>query len=112
MSLSRRDFLRMSCCSAAGVGLAAGISRFGMINALAQSSADYKALVCIFLFGGNHGNNLIIPMGGGTAPGSYQNYANLRSPLALPFGSLTGQTVTTLTACVPFSFHPALLQPW
>ncbi len=106
MSLSRRDFLRMSCCSAAGVGLAAGISRFGMINALAQSSADYKALVCIFLFGGNDGNNLIIPMGSGSAPGSYQNYANLRSALALPFGSLTGTTVTTLTGGVPYAFHP------
>src|SRR5260370_37499796 len=97
MSPSRRDFLRMSCCSAAGVGLAAGISRFGMINALAQSSADYKALVCIFLFGGNDGNHLIIPMGSGSAPGSYLNYANLRSAPALQFCSLTRTTGTELT---------------
>jgi uncharacterized protein (DUF1501 family) len=106
MSLSRRDFLRMSCCSAAGLGLAAGISRFGLINAYAQSSPGYKALVCIFLFGGNDGNNLIIPMSGGTAPGSYQNYANLRAALALPFGSLMGTTVTTVTGAVPYAFHP------
>ena len=105
MSLSRRDFLRMSCCSAAGLGLAAGISRFGTINALAQGT-DYKALVCIFLFGGNDGNNLFIPMRSGSAPGSYQNYANLRTALALPFGALTNTTVQTLTGAVPYAFHP------
>src|SRR5579859_3224979 len=59
-SLSRRDFMRLSCCSAAGAALATGIGRFGLVNAYAQGPT-YKALVCIFLFGGNDGNNTVIP---------------------------------------------------
>ena len=29
----------------------------GMMNALAQNSSQYQALVCVFLFGGNDANN-------------------------------------------------------
>jgi len=40
----------------------AGLGRFGMMSALAAPTCtDYKALVCIFLFGGNDSNNLIVP---------------------------------------------------
>ena len=65
-SLSRRDFIRLSCCSAAGAAMATGMGRFGLVNAYAQCTATggYKALVCIFLFGGNDGNNTLIPFGG------------------------------------------------
>src|SRR5258706_131611 len=49
---NRREFLIMSAL--------AGLTRFGAVNALAQAS-DYKALVCIFMFGGNDGNHMIIP---------------------------------------------------
>ena len=37
-------------------------SRLGMVTAYAQSASDYKALVCIFLFGGNDSNNMIVPI--------------------------------------------------
>ena len=52
---SRRKFLNIGCRSLATVGAASLMSRFGQVNALAQSngSTDYKALVCVFLFGGN-----------------------------------------------------------
>jgi uncharacterized protein (DUF1501 family) len=61
-SISRRDFIRLSCCSAAaGAALATGMGRFGLVNAYAQGPT-YKALVCIFLFGGNDGNNVVIPV--------------------------------------------------
>ena len=53
------------------------------MSAYAQG-ADYKALVCVFLFGGNDANNMIIPYD--TA--GYTNYAKLRANLALPQGSL------------------------
>ena len=69
MSHTRRDFLRQSGCAmlAAGGGLlAAGIRDFGLVNALAAqegaSGGDYKALVCIFLNGGNDGNNTVVPL--------------------------------------------------
>ena len=44
-----------------GFGLAAHFSRFGLLNAYAPSSGDYRALVCVFLFGGNDSNNMIVP---------------------------------------------------
>lgn len=83
MEIPRRSFLKYASLAAAGS--AAGIGPFGALNAFAQSgSSDYKALVCIFLDGGNDGNNLLVPY---TTSG-YQNYASLRGPLALPQSSL------------------------
>src|SRR5207245_2606971 len=48
----------------------------------AQSNVvDYKALVCIFLQGGNDSNNLVLP----TIQAEYDNYAAIRTPvLAIP----------------------------
>ena len=54
---SRRDFLRLGGSFVS----AAGFSRFGLMNALAQTPPNYKALVCIFLFGGNDGHNTVVP---------------------------------------------------
>ena len=53
-----------------------------MNAAVAQSNiTDYKALVCIFLQGGNDSNNLILP----TLTSQYNNYASIRTPvLAIP----------------------------
>jgi uncharacterized protein (DUF1501 family) len=53
--MDRRDFLHGLCAGS----IAASLNQI----ALAQSSSasDYKALVCIFLFGGNDGNNMVIP---------------------------------------------------
>ena len=89
---SRRNFLRIASRSLASVGAASIFSRFGQINALAQSTcaADYKALVCVFLFGGNDGNNTVIPQ---TTPlsnpnNSYSSYAAVRAGLALGQGTL------------------------
>ena len=58
MATTRREFL---CRSLGAFGAAMlAFERFGLLNALAQS-ADYKALVCIFLNGGNDSGNMIIP---------------------------------------------------
>ncbi len=69
---SRRDFLKLSA-SLAALGLA------GMHPARAAQAADYKALVCVFLMGGNDGNNLIVPL----AAGRYTAYQSIRAGLAL-----------------------------
>ena len=42
---SRREFLKKTCCTAAAGFTAASFSRFGALNAMAQSASDYKALV-------------------------------------------------------------------
>jgi uncharacterized protein (DUF1501 family) len=80
---SRRDFMRLACCSAAGASLVSGLSKFGLVSALAQGGTDYKALVCIFLFGGNDANNMIVPI-----DSRYAAYQTARANLALPQGQL------------------------
>ncbi len=80
--LGRRQFIR-SCCAAVGsTGLLSAMAQLRLMGAVAGDSAgnDYKALVCLFLQGGNDANNLIIPYD--TA--GYANYAAARTTLALP----------------------------
>ena len=84
MAFSRRDFLKRTCCTAAAGFAAASFDKFGLVNALAQSAQDYKALVCVFLFGGNDSNNMIVPM----SSSAYTAYQQARSVLALPQASL------------------------
>lgn len=71
---------------------------------LAQSAGDYKALVCIFLFGGNDGNNTLIPI---DAAG-YAQYAAVRtaaSGLQIAQGSLV--PIQPASLGTPFGFHPS-----
>src|SRR5580704_17810656 len=82
--LSRRSFIRKAACAAVGtVAMTSAIRDLRFMNAaVAQTNiTDYKALVCIFLQGGNDSNNLIIP----TLQSQYNNYAQIRTPvLAIP----------------------------
>ena len=98
-AVSRRSFLRYASLAAAGN--AAGLRPFGMLNALASTGAatDYKALVCVFLYGGNDSNNTIIPFD----TKGYANYASLRGPLALP-----QNTLLTLPGLQSYALHPSL----
>lgn len=59
---------------------AAALNRLCATSALAQTASDYKALVCIFLFGGNDGHNMLVPQD--TA--GYAAYRAIRKGLALP----------------------------
>jgi uncharacterized protein (DUF1501 family) len=97
---NRRDFLKTTCCSAAAGFAAASFSRFGLVNALAQTATDYKALVCVFLFGGNDSNNMIIPYDSA----GYNAYKSARGGLALAQGSLLPIMPPTIGS--PFAFHP------
>jgi uncharacterized protein (DUF1501 family) len=96
-------------------GLSAGatlasLSRFGISDAFAQSATDYKALVCVFMFGGNDGNNMIVP----ADTAGYASYAATR-----PASSNINIAQNELLQFQPkggtrvFGFHPALkkLQP-
>ena len=66
----------------------------------AQSSSDYKALVCVFLFGGNDGNNTVVPMDSS----AYASYAKGRSSVALPIGNLAALSAQGQA----FGLHPQL----
>ena len=98
---TRRDLLRLACCSAAGASLVSGLSKLGLVSALAQGTTDYKALVCIFMFGGNDSNNMLVP-----TDSRYTQYLQGRSVLALPQSQLlplqmNGQSIYGLHPNMP-----------
>lgn len=74
---SRRLFLRHSAAfgalAGAGAPLALNLTAIG--NAAAQSAGDYRALVCVFLFGGNDAYNMVLP----TDATPFANYSAVRN---------------------------------
>ena len=81
---SRRRFIQWSAASVGSLAL----RHFGLLPAMAQTAAsDYKALVCVFLFGGNDANNSIIPID--LSHATYDEYRTLRGSLALEPADLT-----------------------
>jgi uncharacterized protein (DUF1501 family) len=84
MRINRRSLIRYA--SLAAGGHLAGLRPFGALNAFAQAAPNqnYKALVCVFLYGGNDANNTLVPFDSV----GYNNYASLRGPLALPQSQL------------------------
>jgi uncharacterized protein (DUF1501 family) len=102
---SRRQFMRTAACAAVGTtALASTVWDMRMISAAAAATApgDYKALICLFLYGGNDGNNLLIP----TDTTTFSYYAAARSALtisqaqALPISPLTSDGHT-------YGLHPS-----
>lgn len=64
---------------------------------------DYKALVCVFLYGGNDGHNTLVPR----TAADYNVYAAARGELALPLANLLPLTVRN-SAGRAYGFHPSL----
>jgi uncharacterized protein (DUF1501 family) len=108
---TRRDFFRRTSCAALGLaGMSAGMRRLGLMTAYAQSQpvvSDYRALVCIFLSGGNDGNNMVVPMN----PSDYNLYVMSRGATALGLGGV-GQPqllpITPPSIGLQFGLHPNL----
>ncbi|MEO8603391.1 MAG: DUF1501 domain-containing protein [bacterium] len=73
-AISRRNFLQLG----ASLGMVMGLGRFNWVQA--ATATDYKALVCLFLFGGNDGHNLMVPL----QSQQYAAYTAGRGALALP----------------------------
>jgi uncharacterized protein (DUF1501 family) len=110
-SLSRRKLLTLATAGAAAGAmfdlnsLTAAAADALLSNAHAQVSADdYRCLVCIFMFGGNDANNMLIPID----PSGYASYAAKRGPLQLPQASLL-PIPTAVTAGVPYALHPSMV---
>ena len=102
--MRRRQFLLQA-------GALTGTAAFGQMGLLASraaqgaaatSSAGYQALICVFLYGGNDTNNVIVPV---DAAG-YANYAKLRSVLALPQSQLL--PLAPAGGAAAYGLHPAL----
>src|SRR5262245_41610558 len=100
MAHSRRDFLRKSACALGSMALASSIEDFGIVHALTpQAASDYKALVCVFLNGGNDGNNMFLSLDQYAAYDSARTAAGLSIPQAsfLPVSPVSGGS---------YGFHP------
>jgi uncharacterized protein (DUF1501 family) len=80
--------------------MASQLTPLGMMTAHAQSPGPgYKALVCVFLFGGNDSNNMIIPI-----DSRYGAYQTMRGPVALAQAGLAA----TAAGSSGYAFHPSM----
>lgn len=99
---TRRQFLSDLGC---GLGTAALFSTFDRFSRLEAATAPsgYKALVCVFLFGGNDGNNMVVPYD------DYATYQRTRgTALNIPRDSLL--KVSAASQKSAFGLHPALAE--
>ncbi|WP_431047817.1 DUF1501 domain-containing protein [Roseateles sp. L2-2] len=91
-ALRRREFLkRASAVSIAGTAAPWALQLAAIGEAAAAAApGDYKAIVCLFMYGGNDYGNTVIPYD--TA--NYQAYANIRQALAIPRDQLAATALT------------------
>ncbi len=108
---NRREFLGKSCRALSMAAVASQMSHLGLVSALAQKTEEeqlgesgYKALVCVFLNGGNDSNNMVVPK----YTQGYAQYGAARTPqgLAIPRDNLLSITPTGLN--LEFGLHPAM----
>lgn len=101
MSFTRREFLKRCGRGMSAATMLTALNYAAAENAYAQGGAEYKAMVCLFLEGGNDGWNTMVPL---DEPG-YATYAAGRGSLGLPKAGL-------LPVAVPgagnYGFHPSL----
>ncbi|HEX6126312.1 MAG TPA: DUF1501 domain-containing protein [Pyrinomonadaceae bacterium] len=118
MKQDRREFLKKTGCTLTMTALATQMRHFGLMSAIAQETddkaaegvpADYRALVCIFLAGGNDSNNSVIPNHNDATISNYSVYAGTRSVqgLAIAQASLLPITVPRMGG-LTYGLHPAL----
>src|SRR5688572_14996141 len=101
MNKERREFIKSSCKAFGMVAAATQMRHFGVVSALAQKTVEaspeggaYKALVCVFLQGGNDSSNMVIP----NYDEGYAQYSAARGPqgLAIPRANLLPVTPSSM----------------
>jgi uncharacterized protein (DUF1501 family) len=117
MKENRREFLKKSCRVLSMTAMATQLRHFGLVNVMAQEKADgvqaaggddYKALVCVFLDGGNDGHNSVIP----NYDEGYNQYAAARGGtfgLAVPRNQLLPITPPSMSGQV-YGLNPRLTE--
>ena len=106
-SASRRIFLqRGAALSVAGAAAPWALNLASMAEVAAQSATgpDYKALVCVFLQGGNDHANTLVP----ADASSHAVYASARGAIALALPDLAGTTLSTSVGGRRLALAPAL----
>ncbi len=106
---NRRDFIKLA--GLASLGLSASMVSAFNLKAI-QSAAldnsgtkktDYKALVCLFLAGGNDSYNMLVPKGNN----EYAKYSQTRSEMAIPQNDLVGIKAKNSDGR-SFGLHPSM----
>ena len=105
---SRRAFLqRASALSLAGVATPWALNLAAMAEAAAATASDYKALVCVFLYGGNDYANTLIPYDNPR----YTLYQGMRPTLAYARAALAATALTpkvALPGAIQYALAPEL----
>jgi uncharacterized protein (DUF1501 family) len=104
--ISRREFLgQASCAGVKGTAILSTLLSLRLANSLAAqtASSDYKALVCLFLAGGNDSFNMLVP----TTSAEYSAYAAVRGNLALARDTLLQITPSNLGGRT-LGIHPSM----
>ncbi len=92
--IDRRNFLKQSLCTLAGLSLFPAL-RPGP----ARADGDYKALVFVFLFGGADSFNMVVPK---SDTPRYDRYAQIRGGMAIPRDQLLDLSGSA------YGFHPRM----
>ena len=88
--MKRREFIQRALCATASSALFTGFAgKLSLAHAAATAGGrllgnDYRALVCVYLYGGNDAFNMLVP----TSTAGYAEYQAARGELALPLGDL------------------------
>ncbi len=108
--LTRRKFIGNACAAVGATGVLSALAQLRVIGALAADattvSSDYKALVCIFLYGGNDANNLIIPVD----TTGYNLYSSQRTAIALPQSTVTALKPAKYSDGFTYGMHPGMVE--
>ena len=105
---SRRAFLkRSSLLAMAGAAAPWALDLAAMSEAAAATATDYKALVCVFLYGGNDYGNTLVPYD----DARYALYQGMRPSLAYTQAQLAATVLApnvALTAGLQYAIAPEL----
>jgi uncharacterized protein (DUF1501 family) len=106
--LARREFLKkVSQYAALGSAAPLALSLSSMAQATSFSANDYKAVVCVYFYGGNDYANTVVPYD----TNNYNLYASLRPTIALDRTTLTNTVLNPAQALpggVQFALEPNL----
>jgi uncharacterized protein (DUF1501 family) len=110
MIVDRRQFLRRSIASAlGGVSLYSALGNLKLVEAATKGMVfnDYKALVCVFLHGGNDSFNTVVPYDAA----HYDVYAATRPAMQIAQAGVQANALTPLPTHLPgdggsYGLHP------
>jgi uncharacterized protein (DUF1501 family) len=108
--ITRRKFFGQASCAAVGAATLwsslvnlKGLAAAAVANTTTMADPEFKALVCVFMGGGNDSFNMLMPRD--TA--EYAEYATTRSNIAIPLNDML-QVFPNNTGGRLFGIHPSM----